>query len=256
MIAATEPLQNHGLDPRTKLAITLGALIGSLGSSTWTGLALTLLALLIWSTATRVPIRSLGRSLRAIRVLFLFTLLFHGLFGIGEAWLSLGPITITKAGLIKGIWMSSRLALMVIAATVLTSSTSPLHLTQGLDAAAAPLQRIGIPTREFTMIFGISLRFLPILADEARRIQDAQTLRGLDPGTNSVAARIRALLPVLVPLLGGALRRADELGDAMAARGYHARAERTYLHPLHFSVLDGVISGSALLAGIAVAIWL
>lgn len=255
MIASAE-LQSGTLDPRTKLAIALAALIGSLGSSTWMGLTVTLFAVLVWSLATRLPVRSLGKSLRAIRVLFLFTLLFHSLFGTGEAWLSLGPITLTKAGLIKGLWMSSRLALMVIAATVLTSSTSPLHLTQGLDAALTPLQRIGIPTREFTMIFGISLRFLPILADEARRIQDAQTLRGLDPGTNSVAARIRALLPVLVPLLGGALRRADELGDAMAARGYHPRAERTYLHPLHFGRVDGVITVGSLVAGVAVAVWL
>lgn len=244
------------LDPRTKLALALAALIASFGASTWSGLAITLLALLLWSVLADVSVGHIWRALRALRILFFFTLIFHSLFGTGEAWFSAGPIVITKAGVLKGLWMSCRLALMVITAAVLTSSTSPLHLTQGLEAVFAPLQRIGIPTREFTMIVGISLRFLPILAEEARRIQEAQMLRGLDPGTQSVTARIRGLVPVLIPLLGGALRRADELGDAMAARGYRPGAPRTYLHPLRFRLQDAALTCLALVAGVAVAVWM
>lgn len=252
----SQSLQRSSLDPRTKLAMTVAALIGSLGASTWNGMWITLAAVLVWSMAARVPFQNLVRGLRAVRILFLFTLLFHALLGTGEAWFTLGPISITYDGLIKGLWMSTRLALMVLAATVLTSTSSPLQLSQGLDAALAPLQRIGIPTREFTMIFGISLRFLPILAEEAKRIQEAQMLRGVGHGSRSIAARIRALVPVLVPLIGGALRRADELGEAMAARAYHSQSERTYLHPLRFTSVDTVLTVCSLAAGIAVAVLL
>lgn len=252
----SQSVQRSSLDPRTKLAMTVAALIGSLGASTWYGMLVTLIAVLIWSVTARVPAQNLLRGLRAVRILFLFTLLFHGLLGTGEPWFAWGPIAITLNGVLKGLWMSARLALMVIAATVLTSTSSPLHLSQGLDAAFAPLQRIGIPTREFTMIFGISLRFLPILAEEAKRIQEAQMLRGVRYGSNSLASRIRSLIPVLVPLLGGALRRADELGDAMAARAYHSRSERTYLHPLRFRMADMLLTIASLTAGVLVAVWL
>lgn len=243
-------------DPRTKLALATAVLIGSLGASTWNGMLITACAVVLWSAAARVPVKNLLRALRAVRILFFFTLVFHVLLGTGEAWVRFGPIAVTYEGLMKGLWMSARLGLMVLAATVLTSTSSPLRLAQGLDAALAPLQRVGIPTREFTMIFGISLRFLPILSDEAKRIHEAQMLRGSDPGTGSLAARIRSLVPVLVPLLGGALRRAEELGDAMAARAYHSRSERTYLHPLRPTALDIIVSLGALLAGTGVAVFL
>lgn len=252
----SQPIRKSSLDPRTKLAMTVAALIGSLGASTWNGMAITFAAVLVWSAVARVPVQNLVRGLRAVRILFLFTLLFHTLLGTGEAWFTLGPIAITQDGVVKGLWMSTRLALMVLAATVLTSTSSPLHLSQGLDAALAPLQRIGIPTREFTMIFGISLRFLPVLAEEAKRIQEAQMLRGVGHSSRSLAARIRALVPVLVPLLGGALRRAEELGEAMAARAYHPRSERTYLHPLQFTPIDALVTFGSLAAGIAIAILL
>lgn len=252
----SQTVQKSSLDPRTKLAMTVGALIGSLGSSTWYGMLVTLVGVLIWSVSARVPLHNLYRGLKTVRILFLFTLLFHALFGVGQPWVAWGPFTITYDGLARGIWMSTRLALMVVAATVLTSTSSPLHLSQGLDAALSPLERLGIRTREFTMIFGISLRFIPILVDEAKRIQEAQTLRGSGDRSNSIAARIRSLVPVLVPLLGGALRRADELGDAMAARAYHSRSERTYLHPLQLSMIDVVLSIGALVAGTAVAVFL
>lgn len=256
MIFGGQTVHSGRLDPRTKLAITLGALIASLGADTWVGLLLTLGGVLLWALCTRVKSGTLLRALRTVRILFLFTLLFHALLGTGEPWFSWGPIAVTPDGVMKGLWMSGRLALMVIAATVLTSTSSPLQLAQGLDSALAPLQRIGVPTGEFTMIFGISLRFLPILADEAKRIQEAQAMRGVDVGAGSVAARIRALVPVLVPLLGGALRRAEELGDAMAARGYQSRAARTYLHPLSFRWFDVLLTAGVLLVGTAVAIWL
>lgn len=244
------------LDPRTKLALALAALIGSLGASTWWGLAVTLAALVVWSATVRVPWSAVLRAMKAVRILLVFSILFHALLGTGAPLVALGPIVLTKTGLLKGLWMASRLVLMVVAATVLTTSTSPLHLTQGLDAASAPLQRLGVRTREFTMMFGISLRFLPVLADEAKRIQEAQLLRNPNTNNESAAARIRALVPVLVPLLGGALRRADELGIAMAARGYHPQSERTYLHPLHFTASDAIITTSALLFGIGIAVWL
>lgn len=256
MIFGARAAQRGRLDPRTKLAMAAAALIGSLGADTWTGLGLALGGVGLWALAARVPPGNMVRALRAVRILFVFTLLFHALLGTGEAWLSWGPIVITLDGIVRGLWMSARLALMVLAAAVLTSTSSPLELAQGLDAALAPLQRIGVPTREFTMIFGISLRFLPILSDEAKRIQEAQALRGVDPGANSVAARLRALAPVLIPLLGGALRRAEELGDAMAARGYRPRAPRTYLYPLRFTWCDTVLTAGALAAGAAVALWL
>lgn len=251
-----QPVRQSALDPRTKLAMTVAVFIGSLGASTWPGMLVTLGAVLTWSAAARVPRQNLVRGLRAVRILFVFTLLFHALLGTGEPWFAWGPIAVTRSGVLKGIWMSMRLALMVLAATVLTSTSSPLQLTQGLDAALAPLQRFGVPTREFTMIVGISLRFLPVLADEAKRIQEAQMLRGVAHGSRSVAARIRSLVPVLVPLLGGALRRAEELGEAMAARAYGPGSARTYLHPLHFTYVDAAVTIGSLAAGIAVAVWL
>lgn len=242
------------LDPRTYLAFTAAIFLATLGASTWIGLAVASLGPMLWAVAARIPADALLQGLRAVRVLFVITILFHALLGTGEPLIAWGPMSLSGDGLWRGIWMASRLAVLVIGATLLTQSTSPLHLTQALDALFAPLTRVGVPTREASMIVGVGMRFVPVLAAEARRIQEAQALRTPGSGKGNVAARLRNLIPVLVPLIGSSLRRADELGDAMAARAYTPGSPRTYLYPLQASALDRLAAVGALLAGLAVAL--
>ncbi|OTA40087.1 MAG: transporter, partial [Symbiobacterium thermophilum] len=168
----------------------------------------------------RIPLRHILRGLRPILVFLIITALFNLFLTPGEPLLRIGPLVATREGLrLVGV-TTTRLLLLVTIASILTLTTSPIRLTDGLEMMLRPLRPIGVPAHELALMMTIALRFIPTLAEEAERIMRAQQARGASFSTGSLLARVRSLVPVLVPLFVAAFRRADELATAMEARGY------------------------------------
>lgn len=221
----------HGLDPRTKLLVFAGLLLalfraGIAGSAVLVALLAGLVAL------ARVPRARVLGSLRALSWIFGLTFLFQTL------WVGPSRLGGFAAGAETGLWMTLRLAGMVLAATLLTFTTEPIRLADGLARLFGFLERVRIPVRDLAMVLTLALRFLPTVLEEAQRIVTAQRARGARFEGGPVT-RARRLLPLAVPLFVGCVHRADTLALAMEARGYRGAARRTQLDPLAFRPADG-----------------
>ena len=200
-----------------------------------------------------VKFSSLLRSVKAITFLLVFTAVLNLLFHSGEKVLfSWWIITITEEAVYFTIFLAVRLFLLVLSSAILTLTTTPVALTDGIESLLKPLKWIRFPVHELALIMSIALRFIPILTDETGRIMNAQKARGADFETGGLIKRVKAVIPVLIPLLISAFRRADELGDAMDARCYAGSRVRTKYKKLTFSwrdVLSAVVI-AVLIAGI------
>ena len=221
----------HGLDPRTKLLVFGGLLValfrtGPVGSAAIVALLAGLVGL------ARVPRSRVVASLRALSWIFALTFLFQALW-VGPA--RLGGVA---AGAEVGLWMTLRLAGMVLAALLLTFTTEPIRLADGLARLLGFLERVRIPVRDLAMVLTLALRFLPTVMEEAERIVTAQRARGAR-FEGGLVTRARRLLPLAVPLFVGCVRRADTLALAMEARGYQGGGRRTQMDPLAFRPADG-----------------
>lgn len=233
----------HRLDPRTKLTI-VGAFMVVLfvaangpAYATLTGFVVLAVAL------AKVPPRMLLRGLRPILFLLSLTFVLQLFLTPGTPILTLGPLVGTAEGLRVGLFMVLRLLLLLVMASLLTLTTSPVSLTDGLESVMGPLRWVGLPTHELAMMMTIALRFIPTLMEEADKVMKAQVARGADFESGNVLRRVRSLVPLLVPLFVSAFRRADELATAMEARGYDGGAERTRMNRLRATRLD---AGAAL----------
>lgn len=233
----------HRLDPRTKI---LGVLVlsvvmflprGWLGQGLAAGFTFMLVLL------SQVPLRMIIRGLRPLMIFLAIALLFNTFLTPGEVLARLGPLTVTREGLILSLTASVRLILLVVVASLLTLTTSPIRLTDGLERLLRPFQRLGVPAHEIALMMTIALRFIPTIAEEADRIMRAQTARGAAFRAGGMVERVKALVPLLVPLFVAAFRRADELATAMEARGYRGGAGRTRMQELALSGLDWVAIG-------------
>lgn len=236
------PSPVHQLDARTKIGGTLlyGVLLllargagGLAACAAFTALSL---------AAARVPWAPLWRGLRPIFWLVLLTVGLDAVLIPGRVLYHLGPVVVTARGLHLGLSTGIRLGLLVAQATVLTASTLPLELSSGAERLLRPFRRLGVPAHELALMSSIALRFIPTFTEEAERIQKAQSARGADFG-GSLAARWRAGVALLVPLLLGALRRADDLALAMEARGYRGEEGRTSWRPSRVDRGDLVVAG-------------
>ncbi|MDI3269305.1 MAG: energy-coupling factor transporter transmembrane protein EcfT [Bacillota bacterium] len=239
----------HRLDPRTKI-LAVGLLIVALfGTRSLTGYGLVAL-LLFWSTfLARLPIAKLWRGLRPILILVLVTALINIFTLPGEVWTRMGPLTITREGVEMAILLSLRLVLLVWATTLMTLTTAPLQLTDGLETLFAFLKKVRVPVHEMALMMAIALRFIPTLFEEADRIQKAQMSRGADFESGSLPQRVKALLPLLVPLFVSSFRRAEELALAMEARAYTGGKGRTRYRRLRWTVRDTLSLALVLLVG-------
>jgi len=228
----------HRLDPRVKI-LSVVALSMMIFAATWPEILLISLFLIAVIRATRMtPVQALG-ALRPVAVFMAMIFLVHLLFTEGLPILSLTPlpVRITREGLVRGIYVTWQFAGLVLAAAILTRSTSPSDLVGGIERLLRPLSRIGIPSQDLAMMIAMALRFMPMLLEEYDRLRMAQMARGADFTTGSIALRTRAVSSLAVPLLLSAFRRADELAVAMEARGYR-RGPRTTLRELAFSRCD------------------
>lgn len=229
----------HKLDPRTKILSTLIYIIAIFfAESTLSYGILAGFALLV-ILASRLPILMVLKSVKPIIIIVLFTLVIHMFTHPGEHVLwSWKFLVITQEGLETGVKMSSRLLLLMIFSSILTYTTSPIVLTDGIERLLRPFKCIGVPAHELAMMMTIALRFIPTLLEETDRIMKAQTSRGADFTSGNVFENIKNMLPILVPLFISAFRRADELAVAMEARCYRGGEGRTRMRELSYSSRD------------------
>ncbi|MGI6635949.1 MAG: energy-coupling factor transporter transmembrane component T family protein [Christensenellales bacterium] len=229
----------HRLDPRTKILMTIGFVVAVfLVTQVWGYLVV--LAFLAYAIhISRIPVKLMLRSLRPLRILLIFTFVLNLFFGTGGTeLLRLGFVVIRSEGLNNAVHFSMRLVFLVVGSSLLTLTTAPVTLTDGIEKLASPLKRIGFPAHEMAMMMTIALRFIPTLTEEADKIMKAQSARGADFTSGNLKQRATAMIPLLVPLFVSAFRRAGDLAMAMESRCYHGGEGRTRLHVLKYRMAD------------------
>ncbi|MBQ8305242.1 MAG: energy-coupling factor transporter transmembrane protein EcfT [Blautia sp.] len=244
----------HRLDPRTKFIGTLIFIVSVFLFRRVPGYAVATLFLGAMIVISRVPVKFIFKGLKAIFVILLFTAAFNILLTPGETVLWKWKfLTVTKEGLVLAARMAVRLVYLVIGSSLMTLTTTPNQLTDGLERLLRPLNRIHVPVHEISMMMSIALRFIPILLEETDKIMKAQIARGADFEKGNIIQKAKNMVPLLVPLFISAFRRANDLAMAMEARCYHGGDHRTQMKPLKYSRLD-VIAYVILAAYLAVAI--
>lgn len=232
----------HSLDPRVKIIFTLIFITMAFFTGTFLGLGFMLLFLLSITLVAKIPVKALLKGLKPVLVLIIFTFVLNMFFtkGSSEPIFAWKFITLYKEGIIRALFMGVRLVLLIMGASLLTLTTSPISLTDGIERLLSPLSKIGFPSHEVAMMMTIALRFIPTLLEEADRIMKAQAARGAVFDEGSLINRAKAIVPLLVPLFVSAFRRAEELAMAMEARCYHGGEGRTRLKVLKFQKGDAV----------------
>ena len=229
----------HRLDPRVKIVCTLIFLVSLFVQNSVLGYALAFVFLACMIHVSKVPAKFIGKGLKPIVILLLFTVAMNLFLTRGGAVLfHWGIITITETGLRTSVFMAVRLVLLVAGSSLMTFTTTPNGLTDGLEKLLHPLNRIHVPVHEISMMMSIALRFIPILLEETDKIMKAQIARGADFESGNIVQRAKAMIPILVPLFVSAFRRANDLAMAMEARCYHGGAGRTKMKPLKYHYQD------------------
>ncbi len=229
----------HRIDPRIKIINTLILVITLFMVSTFTGFGIYLFLIFLIIKISGISIKKVLKGLKPIIFLVMITLFLHIFFTReGRILWEWRFITIAEGGIYRGFFMVSRILLLIMYTTLLTLTTSPLELTDGIEYILSPFKKIGIPAGELAMMMTIALRFIPTLLEEAQKIMKAQKARGADLESGNIIERAKNLIPLLVPLFLSAFRRADELALAMEARCYQGGIERTRLHELQLEKRD------------------
>ena len=209
----------HRCDPRLKLLALIAYIVALFLAKNFYAMAACVVVLVSAVIASRVPVGSVLRSVKAVIFLLIFTavinLFFHGGQHLLVEW---GIIKIYREGIIFTVFFVLRLFFLVMGSALLTLTTTPVELTDGIESLLTPLKWVRFPVHELALIMSIALRFIPTLIDETNRIISAQKARGADFESGNIFKRIKAIVPILIPLLISAFRRAEELGDAMDAR--------------------------------------
>lgn len=230
----------HRLDPRVKFVSTLVYIVSLFVFSSWVGYGVAALFLAVLIGLSKVPFKFMVKGLKPIVILMLVTMFFNMIFTPGEAIFSLWIITITREGVQMAVKIGIRLIFLIIGASLMTLTTTPNQLTDGLERLLRPLNKIHVPVHDIAMMMSIALRFIPILLDETDKIMKAQTARGADFESGGLIQKVKSMVPLLVPLFVSAFRRANDLAMAMEARCYHGGEGRTQMKPLTYKVRDYV----------------
>lgn len=244
----------HSMDSRAKLLFTIAYIVAVFLAKNFYALGLCAVFLFVVVLVSRVPVGSVLKSIRGILFLIIFTavlnLFFYG--SEGRVLVQVWKIKIYEKAAIFTVFMAARLFLLVMGTALLTLTTTPVALTDGIESLLKPLNLIRFPVHELALIMSIALRMIPTLMDETDRIIRAQKARGADFDTGGLIKRAKALLPVLIPLLVSSFRRAEELGDAMDARCYAGAKGRTKFKKLKYGIRDliGLIILGGVVAGV------
>lgn len=246
----------HRLDPRTKLLGLIVYIVALFTAASWVSYGIMLAFLVGMVALSTIPVKALFKGMKPLLFILIFTGLLNLLFTGGETVLvSFWKITITLEGIIRAFFMVVRILMLISATFLMTYTTSPIQLTDGLESLLSPLKKIRVPVHELAMMMCIALRFIPTLIEETDKIISAQKARGADFETGSVLKRVKALVPILVPLFISAFRRADELATAMECRCYQGGEGRTKMKLLRYRRRDyfAYLFLLALLAAVIVA---
>lgn len=221
-------------------------IIGLFVIDSFAGFAGATLCLAAVIAVSRVPLKFMLKGLKPIFLIIMFTFVLNLFMIKGQVIASFWIFTITKEGLYQAVFMTFRLVLLIIGSSVLTLTTKPISLTDGIEYLLKPFSKIGVPAHELAMMMTIALRFIPTLLEETDKIMKAQQARGADFETGNILQRAKRLLPILVPLFISAFRIAQDMAMAMEARCYRGGDQRTRMHPMKYKRRD-YIGGSAVI---------
>lgn len=245
----------HHLDPRIKILISIIVMVGLFLVNSFVGFGLFTLFTGIIIFLSKLPYKRVLRGLRPIIFIAVFTLILHLLFTTGgDIVFKMGFIRIYENGLYTGVFMVVRIILLILFTSLLTLTTSPIELTDAIEALLKPFERIGVPAHELAMMMTIALRFIPTLMEEADKIMKAQQARGADFQSGNFIKKAKSLIPLLIPLFISAFRRADDLALAMEARCYRGGENRTRMNQLQYRPQDFIAFGIAILFTIIISI--
>ncbi len=240
----------HRLDPRTKLLLVVIYIVGLFNSVGWASYAFVILVTALSMAISKIKPRSALKGLKPLVIIIILTAVLNIFYTDGtpivEGWI------ITWEGIERAVMMSLRIILLIVGTFMLTYTTSPIALTDGLEIMMGPLKKIKIPVHEMSMMMSMALRFIPTLIEETDKIMSAQKARGADFDSGNLFQRAKALLPILVPLFVSAFRRADELAVAMESRCYHGGEGRTRMKQLKMQGIDAwaLVLGAMFLSAI------
>ncbi len=228
----------HRLDPRVKLMSTMIFIISLFTVKNFIGYIAAAVFLLVIIKLSKVPFKYMIKGMKAIMFLLIITVAFNLFLTPGDPLISFWKITITKEGVLTAVSMAVRLSFLIIGSSVMTLTTTPNNLTDGMEKLLKPLKIIKLPVHEVSMMMSIALRFIPILLEETDKIMKAQIARGADFESGNLIKRAKSLVPLLVPLFISAFRRANDLAMAMEARCYRGGENRTKMKPLKYHKTD------------------
>ncbi|MCG1010389.1 energy-coupling factor transporter transmembrane protein EcfT [Salinicoccus sp. ID82-1] len=232
----------HRLDPRAKIIAVVLFMVIVFFANHWTGYGLLILFILTLTKMADLSPRFLFNGLKLILILLLFTFFMHlFLTKGGTVLIDGGFFTIESEGVITGIYITIRLAMLVLITTIMTLTTSPLQLTDAIERICRPLKAIRVPVHEIALMMSISLRFIPTLMDETEKIIKAQSARGSTFMAGSLTSRLQALTPIFIPLFISSFKRAEELAIAMEVRGYQGEEGRTHYRVLNWGFKDTMV---------------
>ena len=230
----------HRLDPRTKLILLVVYIVALFTAVNWVSYGLMAAFLVVVVKMSTIPPKSILRGMKPLVMILVFTGILNLFFtgGEGEPLVDFWIITVYKEGLVRAVFMVIRILLLISGTFLLTYTTSPISLTDGLESLMNPLKMIKVPVHELSMMMCIALRFIPTLIEETDKIMSAQKARGADFESGTLMEKAKALVPILVPLFISAFRRADELATAMECRCYQGGEGRTKMKLLRYCLWD------------------
>lgn len=228
----------HRLDPRVKLIFALLFIITIFFVESFIGYIPFAILIVFMIAIAKIPIKSIVKSIKPLIWILLITGLINLFTTNGRTLFTIVSLTATYEGLYKTIFMFIRIIMIVVSTAILTFTTSPMEITDGLEKLLSPLKRFGFPAGELAMMVSISLRFIPTLFEEAQRIKMAQMARGADFESGNIINRAKNMIPLLVPLFINSFKRSDDLATAMEARLYRVGRERTRLNEIKMTRVD------------------
>lgn len=228
----------HRLDPRIKIIIISLFIASLFFINNFIPYIFILGFIFMVVKISKVPLKFILKGIKPLLFIILITFTINVLMTKGEVLFEIGPLTVTKEGLYLAVFMALRLIFLITGTSLLTLTTSPIALTDGIEKLLSPFKKIGLPAHELAMMMTIALRFIPTLLEETDKIMKAQMARGADFESGNILSRAKNLVPLLVPLFINAFRRADELATAMEARCYRGGENRTRLNELKLERLD------------------
>ena len=243
----------HRLDPRVKFVGTIAFLISLFVANSLWGYLLATAFLAVVIVLSKVPVKFMMKGLKPLFFIFILTVAFNLFLVPGKVVVQIWILKITEEGIRQAIKIGIRLIYLVMGSSVMTLTTTPNQLTDGLEKSLRPLNKIHVPVHEIAMMMSIALRFIAILLEETDKIMKAQIARGADFENGNLIQKVKNMVPLLVPLFISAFRRANDLAMAMEARCYHGGDDRTQMKPLHYAKRDH-IAYLVLFAYLAVAI--